>query len=72
MQNEWSYIRDSIDFINKINILEYKLSNSMLVRAGVIGLYPSIFFESGLSANKEALENTAMKSFPTRDILKML
>ena len=35
-------------------------------------LYPSIPHESGLNTIKEALENRAMKSVPSSDILKML
>ena len=47
-------------------------SNSILVTAEVVGLYPSIPLESGLNATKEALENRERKSIPTSDILKML
>ena len=72
MQNGWSYIRDSNDFINKIKNLKNIPSNSILVTADVVGLYPSIPHESGLNAIKEALENRARKSVPTSDILKML
>ena len=72
MQNGWSYIRDSNDFINKIKNLKNIPSNSILVTADVVGLYPSTPHESGLNAIKEALENRARKSVPVSDILKML
>ena len=72
MQNGWSFIRDSNDFINKIKNVKNIPSNSILVTADVVDLYPSIPHESGLSAIKEALENRARKSVPTNDILKML
>ena len=72
MQNGWSYIKDSNDFINKIKNLKNIPSNSILVTADVVGLYPSTPHESGLNAIKEALENRARKSVPVSDILKML
>ena len=75
MQNGWSCIRDSNDFIKEIKNLKNrpsKPSNSILVTADVVGLYPSIPHESGLNAIKEALENRARKSVPVSDILKML
>ena len=72
MQNRWSYIRDSNDFINKIKNLKNLPSNSILVIAYFVGFYPSIPHESGLNAIKEALENRARKSVPTSHILKVL
>ena len=57
MHNGWSYIRDSNDFNNKIKNLENIRSNSILVTADIVGLYPSIPHESGLKAIKEVLEN---------------
>ena len=72
MQNGWSYIRDSNDFNNKIKNLENIRSNSILVTADIVGLYPSIPHESGLKAIKEVLENRARKSVPTSDKHKML
>ena len=72
MQNGWSYIRDSNDFINKIKNFKNIPSNSILVIADVVGLYPSISHESGLNAIKEAFENRARKSVPTSGILKVL
>ena len=72
MQNGWSYIRDSNDFINKIKNLTNIPSNSTLVRADAVVLYPSIPDESGSNAIKEALENRTRKFVPTSEILKML
>ena len=42
MQNGWSYIRDSNDFIDKIKNLKNLPSNSILVTADIVGFYPSI------------------------------
>ena len=50
--------RDSNDFLNKIKNLKNIPSNSILVIADVVGLYPSIPHESVLNAIKEALENS--------------
>ena len=72
MQDGWSYIRYSNDFINKIKNLKNIPSNSILVTAYIVYLYPSIPYELGLNAIKEAVENRARKSVPTNDILKML
>ena len=72
MQNGWSYIRDSNDFINKIKNLKNIQSNSILVTADVVDLRSSIPHESGSNAIKEALENRTRKSAPTSGILKML
>ena len=47
-------------------------SNSILETADVVGLYPSIPYESGLNAITKALDNRERKSIPTEDILKML
>ena len=72
MQNGWSYIRDSNDSINKIKNLKNIPSNSILVTADIVGLYPSISHDSGLNAIKEALEKRVRKSVPTSDILKLM
>ena len=66
------HIRDSNDFIKKIKNQTNITSNSILVTAGVVGLYHSIPHETGLNAIKEALENRTRKSAPTSGILKML
>ena len=57
MQNSCSYISDSNAFINKIKCLKNIPSNSILVTADVIVLYPSIPHKSGLNAINEALGN---------------
>ena len=52
------HIRDSNDFIKRIKNLKNIPSNSILVTADVVGLYPSIPHELRLNAIKEALENS--------------
>ena len=53
IQESWSYIKDSNDFINKTKNLKDIPEDSPLVTAG---LYPSISREAGLKAPKEALD----------------
>ena len=75
MQGGCSYIRDSNDFINKIKSFNNIPSNSILLKAdvvGLVGVYLSIPHESGLNAIKDALDNREWKSIPTENILKML
>ena len=69
------YIRDSNDCINKIKSFNNIPSNSILLKAdvvGLVGVYPSIPRESDLNAIKDALDNREWKSIPTENILKML
>ena len=42
MQNSWSYIRDSGDFIDKIKRIKNIPKDAILVTADVVGLYPCI------------------------------
>ena len=55
MQNGASYIKDSNDFKSKIKNIDIS-NDALLVTADVVGLYPSIPHEAGLSALKEVLE----------------
>ena len=50
MQDSWSYIKDSGDFLKKV-----KSISKILVTADVIGLYPSISHETGLEALRKRL-----------------
>ena len=47
MQNGWSYIKDSRDFLEKIG---------NMVTAGAVGLYPNIPHKSGLKTLGNMLE----------------
>ena len=71
MQNGWSYIKDSGDFIKKINNLDSIPENAILVTADVVGLYPSIPHEVDLRALREALNKRDEKTIPTEELLKM-
>ena len=66
MQNGWWYIRDSLTKrIGKIP------ENSFLVNADVVGLYPSILHNEGISALKEKLEEQPPTKIPTNHLLKL-
>ena len=71
MQKGWSYIRDSRDFINKINNLDLIPKNAFLVTTDVVGLYPSIPHEVGLRALREALNKRDEETISTEELLKM-
>ena len=58
MQESWSYIKDSEDFINKVT-------------ADVVGLYPSIPHKAGLKAIKNALEKRKQKHISTEKVINM-
>ena len=66
MQNGRSYIRDSGHFLEMINNISTLQENSLLVTADVVGLYPSIPHQAGLTALKEALWNRSVKKSPQK------
>ena len=54
MQDSWSYIKDSGDFLRKIKNIG-KTPERALVTAEVTGLYPSISHGAGLKAFRKRL-----------------
>ena len=71
MQNGWSYIRDSGDFIDKMKRIEKIPEGSFLVTADVVGLYPSTPHNEGISALKQKLEEQPSTKIPTNDLVKL-
>ena len=71
MQESWSYIKDSADFINKIGQIGDIPENAILVTADVVGLYPSIPHNAGLKALKNALDKRKQKHIPTEKLINM-
>ena len=71
MQNEWSHIKDSNDFINKIKRLKNISDNTLIVTADVAGLYPSIPHEAGLRALEEVVGRREEKKISTEDLVKI-
>ena len=70
MQNGTSYIKDSNDFKSKIKNIDIP-NDALLVTADVVGLYPGIPHEAGLSALKEALNKRTCQEIPTENLIKM-
>ena len=64
--NGKKYIRDSGHFLEKIKDISTLSENAILVTADVVRLYPSIPYQAGLSALKEALENRSVKKIPKK------
>ena len=71
MQSGKSYIKDTNDFLDKVRKLKNLPSNSILVTADVVGLYPSIPHDSGLEALDKALESRIQKIIPSEDLIEM-
>ena len=55
MQDSWSYIKDSGDFLKKIKSIGKIPEGAILVTADVIGLYPSISHGAYLEALRKRL-----------------
>ena len=70
MQRRSSNIKDSGDFIKKTQNLGSITEKTILVKADVVGLYPSIPHDAGLKALKEVLDKTG-KHIPTRELIRM-
>ena len=71
MQRSWSYIKDSGDFIEKIQRISNIPNDVILVTADVVGLYLSIPHEIGLKALEEALEKRDSIQISTSNLVKM-
>ena len=71
MQSDWSYIRDSGDFIDKMKRIGKVPEGSFLVTADVVGLYPSIPHKEGILALKGKLEEQTSSMIPTNDLVKL-
>ena len=56
MQNGWSYIKDSGDFLKKFLNVGNIPENAILVTANVVGLYPNIPHSASLKALTNMLE----------------
>ena len=50
MQDSWSYIKDSGDFVKKIKNIGKIPDGTILVTTNVAGVYPSISHGAGLEA----------------------
>ena len=71
MQDSWSYIKDSGDFLKKIKNIGKIPEGAILVTADVIGLYLSISHGTGLEAFRKILNERDSPKVPTEDIVRM-
>ena len=71
VQNGWSYIRGSGDFIDKMKMIGKIPEGSFIVTADVVGLYPSIPHNKGISALKQELEEQRSTKIPNNDLVKL-
>ena len=69
MQESFSYIKDSGDFIKKIKHIRNIPEDAILVTADVVALYPSIPHMDGLRALRYALDKRVEKSIPTEKLI---
>ena len=71
MQNSWSYLKESGDFLNKMKNIS-SIPEDILVTADVVSLYPSLPHTPGLAALRNALDNNReVKKVPTEELVKM-
>ena len=71
MQDSWSYIKDSGDFLKKIENIGKIPEGAILVTADVIGLYPSILHAAGLEAFPKRRNERDSPKVPTEDKVQM-
>ena len=71
IQESWSYIKDSNDFIKKTKNLKDIPKDAVLVMVDVVGLYASIPHEAGSKALKEALDKRGNRNIATNDLIRM-
>ena len=70
MQSAKSYIKDTSDFLRKLNELGKLLENAILVTTDVIDFYPKIPHADGLEALSAQLEEEREdRSIATEDLL---
>ena len=71
MQESWSYIKNSGDFLKKIKNIGKIPEGATLVTADVIGHYPSISNGAGLEALRKILSERDSPKVPTEDMVLM-
>ena len=71
MQESWSFITDSRDFLKKVTHLVQIPNGAILVRADVVGLYPSIPHKAGLEALRRRLNKRETFEIPTEAMVQM-
>ena len=70
MQEGWSYIKDSGDFIKKLKNIDHIPQDAIMVTADVVGLYPSIPHDAGLKVLRKVFDNRKNNNISTDDLTK--
>ena len=65
MQDNWSYIKDSSDFLKNVKNICKISKAAVLVTADVVGLYPCKFHGPGLEALRKRLNERDSLKVPT-------
>ena len=71
LQEGWSYVKDTADFLKKLQNMEKNFQNFILVTADVVGLDTSLPHNPGLEILKNALDCRQNKIIPTNMLVKM-
>ena len=71
VQESWSYIKDSEDFLNRVKHLGQIPDGVILVTADVVGLYPRIPHKTSLETLRSRFNGRQTSEMPTEDIVKM-
>ena len=71
MQKGKSYIRESRYFIEKLKRINNIPESAIFFMVNVVGLYPNISQQAGLSAHNKSLDSRSMKHNPTKNLTKM-
>ena len=71
MQESWSYIKNSRNFLKKVKRLGYIPDEAVLDRADVVGLYPSIPHKADLKTLTRRLNERETSQIPTEDTVQM-
>ena len=66
-----SYIKDTNDFLRKLDALPSLLYNIILCTIDVVGLYPNIDLEDGLVAMRKALDAREDKTVSTDSLIEL-
>ena len=71
MQDGWSYIRDTGDFLKKVKRLGKIPEGAILLTADVVGLYPNIPHDLSLQSLRKKLSETGICKVHTEEIISM-
>ena len=71
MQDGWSYVKDTVDFLKKFKRLGKIPDSAILVTADVVGFYPNIPHDLGLQSLRKRLNETGIYKVPTEEIISM-